>query len=415
MKNMANRVEQRTNSGTQIWTRDFILILLASLIGNIAVNMHSATLSLFVLHLGGDKSSIGLVSGIVSLSALIIRPLSGMLLDSWSKRIVLAAGFFIIAITSLSYTLITSIAILLVLRLVLGVGLSAYGSAVGTIITDLSPRQALGKTFGYNALVATAATAFGSYLGIYLVRTFDYRMFYLVVFAIGVVALLVAAMINYEKDRHGGRARRFHGNKGQRGKVFSLSSMIEKTAIPYSLANLFVFFAIPGVVSFMPAFAASKGINGIESFFIVYSLAFVVGQLVSNLLARSLKTTSLIVGGMLLMASSFAVFSVASNLEIIFLGAILYGMGTSTVFPGMNSLAVTECIPERRGAANATYLISIDLGFLLGSFAWGILAQEIGYNATYFVACLFILLALLVFMNHVRSNHKQHNVNTKFD
>lgn len=187
-------------------------------------------------------------------------------------------------------------------------------------------------------------------------------------------------------------------NVGIERKGVKISSLFESTAVPYSLVNLFILFALPGINIFMPAYAEAKNINGIGVFYIAYPIAFVVGRFFISILSRFWKTNMLIIVGIMLMVLSFLVFAFANNLNMLLLGGILYGFGSSSVLPGVNALAVSKCKPERRGVANSTFFASSDIGFLFGSLSIGFLAQLTSYEITYFVLGLITMVPLIIFL-----------------
>lgn len=65
----------------KIWTKDFILICLANFFIFLGFQMTLPTVPLFVEHLGGSEQSIGIITGIFTFSALLLRPYVGHALE----------------------------------------------------------------------------------------------------------------------------------------------------------------------------------------------------------------------------------------------------------------------------------------------------------------------------------------------
>ncbi|MCG6171666.1 MFS transporter, partial [Anoxybacillus sp. LAT_11] len=63
------------------------------------------TLPLFVEHLGGNDQLIGLVVGIFTFSALLVRPFAGHALETKGRRFVFLLGLLIFVISVGSYSL----------------------------------------------------------------------------------------------------------------------------------------------------------------------------------------------------------------------------------------------------------------------------------------------------------------------
>jgi MFS family permease len=64
----------------RLWTRSFILMILGTFFLFTAFYMLYPTLPLFIKHIGGNETHVGLSMGIFMLSAVIFRPVIGGLL-----------------------------------------------------------------------------------------------------------------------------------------------------------------------------------------------------------------------------------------------------------------------------------------------------------------------------------------------
>src|SRR5690606_38276869 len=93
----------------KIWTRDFTLICLSNFFIFLGFQMTLPTIPLFVEHLGGNDQLIGLVVGIFTFSALLIRPYAGHQLERKGRRYVYLLGLAIFVISVGSFGLITSL------------------------------------------------------------------------------------------------------------------------------------------------------------------------------------------------------------------------------------------------------------------------------------------------------------------
>lgn len=79
----------------KIWTKDFVLICLANFFVFLGFQMTLPTIPLFVEHLGGNDQLIGLVDGIFTFSALIMRPFAGHALETKGRRFIFLLGLAI--------------------------------------------------------------------------------------------------------------------------------------------------------------------------------------------------------------------------------------------------------------------------------------------------------------------------------
>lgn len=93
----------------------------------------------------------------------------------------------------------------------------------------------------------------------------------------------------------------------------------------------------------------------------------------------------------------FLTLAFAYSLPVVLLAAVFYGVGYGTVQPIMNTIVIKLSPPERRGAANATYYATMDIGIGIGSLVWGMVSQKVGFTVV-FLSCAFcIILAVLAY------------------
>src|SRR5699024_8597567 len=106
----------------KIWTKDFIIILFANFFIFLSFQMTLPTLPLFVQDLGLNNKYVGLVVGIFTFSALLIRPVARTWLDTKGRRYVFYSGLLIFLVSTYSLTVSTMLLLLLIVRVVQGVG-----------------------------------------------------------------------------------------------------------------------------------------------------------------------------------------------------------------------------------------------------------------------------------------------------
>ena len=95
-------LNQQMKTNEKIWTRDFLLICLANFFVFLGFQMTLPTIPLFVESLGGNERLIGLVVGIFTFSALIVRPFAGKALETKGRRLVFLFGLVVFVIYSWS-------------------------------------------------------------------------------------------------------------------------------------------------------------------------------------------------------------------------------------------------------------------------------------------------------------------------
>ncbi len=354
----------------RIWNKTFFLIMLVSFLMFLSMYMLLPTLPLYAQTLGGNETVAGTIVALFTLAAVLVRPWFGNLLDRKGRKMILIIGVSIFLLSALAYNLTFSIIILLALRVVHGVGWGASTTATGTIASDVIPAARRAEGMGYYGISATIAMSLGPALGLYLVEYRSFSVLFTGSAILAALGLVGSLFINYETPRK---------NQDDGKAPLAKGVILEKTAIPPALVLFFITLTYGGIVSFLPSYAAFRGVGNIGIFFTVYALVLLFGRPIIGKLADRYGVQKFLVPGILLIATALLLLVKASSLPMFLLVGVVYGLGFGTVQPILNALVISFSPPERRGAANATFAVAMDLGIGLGAVTLGYLAQKMGY------------------------------------
>jgi len=374
----------KDESREKLWTRDFILISLASLATFMGFQILLPTLPVYVAFLGGKESEIGLVTGFFTISAVIIRPLVGKGVDLYGRRGIYLLGLVVFALSCLAYNWTQTILALLLIRFLHGFGWGASSTAAGTIAADVIPGKRLGEGMGYYGLAATVSMAVAPAAGLYLIENFDFQVLFLTSTGLAALALLFASLLRYRRMPPGRQT-------GARPSLF------ERRALRPSLVMFFITTSYGAVVSFIALYAAQKGIANVGIFFTVYAVVLGLTRPGAGILLDRRGYDTVILPGISAIVAGLLLLSRADSLGMFLLAGVLYGIGFGGVHPSMQALAVKNVPFNRRGAATGTLFTAFDLGIACGALLWGAVAQATGYAVMYFLAALPAAAALVLY------------------
>ncbi len=105
-----------------------------------------------------------------------------------------------------------------------------------------------------------------------------------------------------------------------------------------------------------------------------WSLAFVVGSNITPHLARHVRASRIMAGGLVLAALGFALLatlSTTSSIGVLVVGSMLFSLGTSPIFMLTNDVIIGAAPPERAGAAAGMSETAAELGGSLGIAVFG--------------------------------------------
>ena len=98
-----------TNNST-IWTRDFILLCLATLLMATAFYFLIPTLPVFITEIiKAEKGVTGAILAAFTVSALIVRPFVGYALDRWGRKVIYLISFFLMMLLFNGYVFASTI------------------------------------------------------------------------------------------------------------------------------------------------------------------------------------------------------------------------------------------------------------------------------------------------------------------
>ena len=86
------------------------------------------------------------------------------------------------------------------------------------------------------------------------------------------------------------------------------------------------------------------------------------------------------------------------------LSAALSGYVFGGIEPALQSMSVSIAPPQRRGAANSTFLCAYDMGIGLGGGIAGVLIDMIGYNYMFAIIAIANILSILIYIA-IGQNH----------
>lgn len=381
-----NDVQDRTASGQgkeRLFTRDFILAMLAHL-DNAFGYMLFTTIPLYVVHLGGSQADAGLVTGTITFTAVLFRPLVGWILDAWQRRPMVMIGTSCYGLASLLYLLSGSIPTLILGRFVHGVGLSCYTTASNAYVADIAPRERRGEAIGLFSAAQAIGLIIGPVVGFFIIARFSFTHLFYCAGALAVTSFLFSFFTREQRET---------GKK--KPEPWSLrTGIIAVESLPVAWTALCLGMGMGTLSAFIPLFAAPHGLSNPGLYFMVQAMALLVSRLCAGRLADRYGRAAVIVPGILLMTGGLALLTLAHSAFCFVVSASLCGLGFGTAQPATMALLVDRVRQGRRGLAMGTYFTGYDTGNTLGAIGMGMVSQQWGFGAMWPLTAFCTLLGV---------------------
>lgn len=392
---ISKRAPNRNIGTEKIWTRDFILICISNFFIFLGFQMTLPTIPLFVEKLGGNDQLIGVVVGIFTFSALLLRPYAGRALETKGRGFVYLVGLGIYVISVGSYGLATGLLFLFLMRIVQGVGWGFSTTASGTIATDLIPPSKRGEGMGYYGLSGNLALAFGPALGLSLVGVISFSQLFFICAALGLVAVFLSSRIKFKKADPSTVTRKKY-------------DFYEKSALPPSILLFFITATFGGIASFLPLFTVERGISGIEWYFLLYAISLMLTRTFAGRIYDLKGHKAVFIPGTFCIFIAMLLLAWLPNSMVLFIAAVFYGLGFGTVQPALQAWSVQKAAYNRKGMANATFFSFFDLGVGVGAILFGQIAFLFGYSSIYMTAAAFVMIAMILYFTVLGRTREKH-------
>jgi len=374
----------------KLWTQDFVIITFITLFTFIGFQMLLPTLPIYAKNLGGGDTSVGLVVGLFTFSAVLIRPFVGYALDVYGRKSLFLLGMLVFLLCVLAYIWVPSLLILFSIRFLHGFGWGLTSTSASTVASDIIPKSRIGEGMGYYGLASTIAMALAPALGLYIIKEFDFSILFLLSALMILFSIILSFKINYK-------------TVNQSRPKFNL---MEKAALRPTMVIFMITMTYGAIVSFLALYADQRGIENIGPFFTVYAISLAISRPLFGRLADKLGFDLVVIPGIICIMTAMFLLSQASTMGMFLLAAIIYGAGFGAVQPSLQALAIVATSPQRRGSANATFFTGFDLGIGLSSIMWGAVAQVTGYSLMYLWAAVPAFVALNIYFWTGRIDNK---------
>ncbi len=342
-----------------------------------------------------DETAIGVVVAVYSFVQFLFNPILGKLSDKYGRKPIIVISLFINAIGYVLFAFTTSFIILLVARIVAGIGGSSI-SVAQAYIADVTTKENRAKGMGVIGAAFGLGFVFGPLMGGflasygYMVTGFASATFSILAFIV-TIALLPESNVNRKTPAETKR------------KLIDIDALKNVFAIPeramliflffvltFSFANIYGTFALLG----LQVYGFSDMQNGFMFGIIGLTSAIVQGGLIGRISKVVSKKNILKFGSFFIMAS-LALIPYGETFLGLAIICIFLSIGTGLFQPTVLSL-ISEVTPEDEqgvtlGVNQSVSAMARVLGPLWGGFAF----EFLGYPFPFLTGAAFTLIIFI--------------------
>lgn len=365
-----------------IFNVQYMTLMMVSFLVSGSFYLVNTSLSAYAVSLGATLTMAGFIVGSFSVTSLIIRPFSGVLVNRMKKTRVLIYALVLMFLASVAYGCISEPALLILARVIHGVGFALYSTASLVLVSCVVPKERIGEGISYFGLAQMLATACMPSLGVWISETWRYQAVFMTTIVIFIFGGFCVAFLRLPEEEKESREE----------KKLSFGEIICVKLLPLGILGAF-FSMFNGInSSFMLQLGSSRGIGNIALYFTVNTITIIVIRVFLGRLADRGTIYHVIIPASVSAVIAAILLGSASSLAVILFGAVFQAAGQGMAQPNLQAECVKRVEETRRGTASSTYYMCSDVGQGLGAIVGGALSERFGYGFMYYsVAAIFLL------------------------
>ena len=382
----------------KLWNSNYIKVWLANFMIFFSFMLVTPLLPIYLSEtFAADKHVIGVVLSGYTLTALLVRPFSGFIVDSYPRKQVLLICFFLMFIFFAGYLVAGSLLLFAIVRTLHGAPFGATTVANSTVAIDVLHPSRRAEGIGYYGLSNNIATAISPSVAIYIYQlTHNFDLIFAISMAVAGIGLIINSTVKLEK-------RELIKDK----KVISLDRFFLLKSWSQSLTMVCFAFSYGILSTYIAIYGKEQlGItSGTGLFFLLMSLGLICSRLIGN---KSLSKGKIVENasiGILISLVGYFIFAAVNNSFGYYSAALIIGLGNGHMFPAFQTMYINLAPHSQRGTANSSLLISWDVGVGLGILMGGVVVEYFGYNASFWVSAVVNLLGVVGFIFFARKRY----------
>ena len=346
-----------------------------------------------------DKDLIGIVLSGYVIAALVVRPFSGFIVDTFNRKKVLVICFFFFFILFTGYIGAGTLLFFAIVRTMHGLPFGAVTVANSTAAIDVLPSSRRQEGIGFYGLSNNLAMAVSPSIGIWIYDATDnFTLLFWIALFTSLAGFLCVSSIKMKKrdpvpEKRPISLDRFFLTKG------------------WLLAVNIIFFGLCwGIMSNYVAIYGMELLNmtdGTGLFFLILSAGLFAARITGTKQLAKGKVLQGASVGVLLSLGGYVLFAAVKQPWAYYTAAALIGLGNGNMYPAFLNMFINIARKDQRGTANSSILTSWDIGMGLGIVGGGFLLEYISYSAAFWGAAIMQLAGTLTFYLFTRQFYRK--------
>ena len=375
-----------------IFTKDVVLVMAASFFFMFSNMYCNPLINGYAKSLGASGAFAGLIVGMMSIVAMFLRPIAGNLTDHFSKYQLSFIGGALSFIGVMGYVFTPNSAVLLLCRLVNGMGYVLCTVCMTTWLSYLVPFSHVGEAMSFYGLMNALAMSLAPAISIDIYPVIGYR---LAIIISALAALMVVVTIQFVHNRALPTA------KGPIDKGHFHLKIIQHDSIP--IAAMIALFAIPyfATQADIVSYTEQRHLPiAVGAYFLIYAIVLLAIRLFLRNQFDTVRFGIWLVASLVATAFYLVMLAVMHTNWEMGLAAAGMAFGYGTIYSVCQSTAMMLTPQSERGLASATFFLGLDIGMSLGPILGGLIDDFLPVALFYPVMLVIVPLILLIYLGN---------------
>jgi len=374
-------------------------LLLSVFIALLGIGIIVPVMPVLATNLGASGLALGMIIAAFSIAKGVFEPIVGTLSDRFGRKGFLLGGLLLYVLVGLAMPEATSVANLLFIRALHGVGSAMIVPVAMAYVCEMAPLGQEGRSMSLLNIAIFAGIGCGPLLGGLFTDLWGMAAaFYAMAGLSGLALLLILCQIPARSRQDPGPSRQ--------GMMPALARMLKtRRTGGILLARMATMIIMVPTMAFLPLLMDQMfGASAMEIGIVITTRTLVnaVLQAPFGRLADRWDRVALLRSGCLIISAAMCLVPLATNFWSLLTLFVILGLGEAIIWPTLGALATEEGRGYGAGTMMGVFNLAMSVGIFFGSLGAGAITDLFGLRWSFFLIGLVVLVLNLLALGLIR-------------
>ncbi len=387
----------------KLWTSKFILILAINALNGLALYISNPIMTRYLVARGVEFEYTGIISSLLSWVAMFFRPFSGAMSDNMNKKKLLIFSYLATGLCLIMYSMIKSVPLIIVIRIVHGVAFAVSGTISMSFATSFVPKSRTAEGISYLGIATIIGSMLGPQIGTTIFNALGVNSVFHISSVFCIACLILINFVKYEKPK----------TEPNISTKLKLENFFAKELLIYVLLIAILTLG-NGIISYyLVDFGDARGIANISLFFTVYSVVLLCSKPFIGKTQDKKGIKTILYPAFIVYMSGIVILAKSYTLLPVLFAAVCKAMGQGNGTPAIQAESIKKIDSTRSGVALSTCFIGQDIGNALGPIFASAMINTIGYENMFLTYAGVLLIGFIIYFVYNKTSKLEVTNNEK--